>query len=60
MKLQVVMEIGDEPDEIIGLAPFRDKILIATRTRLLILDHDKEVQVKIRELLKHFIPYGEW
>ena len=53
MKLQVVMEIGDEPDEIVGLAPFRDKIIIATRSRLLMLEHDEETEVKIKELIRH-------
>ena len=60
MKLQVVMDIGGEPDEIVGLLPFRDKILIATRTRLLTLEQDEETQVKITSLLDHFIPYDKW
>ncbi len=53
IKIQMLMKIdNDEPDEVIGLAPFRDKIIIATRNRLLMLEHDEETEVKIRELVQ--------
>ena len=53
MKIQMLMKIdNDEPDEIVGLAPFRDKIIIATRSRLLMLEHDEETKVKIKELIR--------
>lgn len=63
MKLQVVMEdrhplirrlfdFGRECDEIIGLTPFRDKIIIATRSRLLVLEHDEETEIRIKEIVR--------
>jgi hypothetical protein len=53
MKIKMLLTIDDhEPDEIIGLTPFRDKIIIATRVRLLMLDHDEETEIKIKELLR--------
>ena len=53
MKIQMLMKIdNDEPDEVIGLTPFRDKIIIATRSRLLMLEHDGETEIKIKELIR--------
>ncbi|KKK62544.1 hypothetical protein LCGC14_3003280, partial [marine sediment metagenome] len=49
LKIQMLIKIdNDEPDEVIGLAPFRDKIIIATRVRLLMLSSDKETEIKIQ------------
>lgn len=63
MKLQVVMEdrlpllrrffdFGRVCDEIIGIVPFRDKIIIATRSRLLLLEHDEETEILIKEIVQ--------
>ena len=52
IKLQVIMGTWNEPDEVIGVAPFRDKIIIATRRKVLLLEHDEETQVKIQELAR--------
>lgn len=53
MKIQMLMKVdNDEPDEVIGLTPFRDKIIVATRSRLLMLEHDEEMEIKIKELIR--------
>ena len=53
LKIQMIMKIdNDEPDKIIGLTAFRDKIIIATRNRLLMLSSDKETEIKIQELVR--------
>ena len=49
------MSLEKHPDDIVGIVPFRDKIVIATRTRLLMLEHDEVTEVRIRELAKHHI-----
>ena len=56
MKIQMLITIDDnEPDEIIGMVPFRDKIIIATRVKLLMLDPDKETGIRIKELMRRGI-----
>ena len=53
MKIRMLIEIDkNEPDEVIGLVPFRDKVIIATRSRLLMLEHDEETEIKIKELIR--------
>ena len=53
-----LFDFGKECDEIIGLAPFRGNILIATRSRLLMLEHDEETEIKIIELMRrHALPH---
>ena len=53
MKIKMLMKIdNDEPDEIIGMTPFRGSILIATRNRLLMLEHDEETEVQIKEIVR--------
>ncbi len=56
MKIQLLLTIdNDEPDEVIGLTPFRDKIIIATRVRLLMLELDEETGIKIKELIRRHV-----
>ena len=62
MKLQVVqknrhplmsllLDLGRDPDEIIGMAPFCGKILIATRSKLLMVEQDEETGIMIKEIV---------
>lgn len=52
MKLQIVFEVGEVPDEIIGIAPYRDKIVLATRRRLIVMEHDEKLGFKLVDLAK--------
>lgn len=54
MKLRVLMSLEQHPDDIVGIVPHRDKVIIATRSRLLVLEHDEEMEFKIRELANHY------
>lgn len=44
---------GAEYDEIIGIAPWQDKIIIATRYKILVLDRDQEMEVKLQEAMNY-------
>ncbi len=51
MKIKVLITIDDNgPEEIIGLAPFRGKLIIATKTKLLMLEHDEDTEIKIKQI----------
>ena len=52
MKLRVLMSLEKHPDDIIGIVPFRGNVLIATRNRLLLLEHDEETEIKIKEIVQ--------
>ncbi len=55
MKIRMLITIDDnEPDEVIGLAPFRGKLIIATRNKLLMLEHDEETEIRIKEIVRRF------
>lgn len=52
MKIQMIFDAIDfvPTDEIIGIAPFRDKLVLATSRHLFLIEHDEETQIKIRQL----------
>ena len=54
MKIQMIFDCVNfvPADEIIGIAPFRDKLVLATSRHLFLLEHDEETQVKIQALAK--------
>ena len=52
MELQLIMDLNSKPDEIIGMVPFRDKIIIATRSKLLVLEYHEEAGIMIEECVR--------
>ena len=51
MKIKMLITIDDnEPDEIISMTPYRGNILIATRCRVLMLEHDEDTEIKIQQI----------
>ena len=50
MKLKIIYENDDTPDEIVGIVSLRDKLVIATQRRLILAECDEEMDLRLRQL----------
>lgn len=53
-----VSHSGMGTDEIIGIAPWQEKMIIATRYRILVLDRDRHMEVQLQEAMNFSCDVG--
>ena len=57
MKLVLSLEVpGGGVADIVGIVPWRDKVVIATRGHIWLLEYDEETIVKLQQIAHHNDP----